>query len=497
MGTADIADFGLLVLLVSAAIVLALAANRLSSRIRVPAPALFLVLAAVASDVVPRLGTLTERLDERIVTVALIFVLFDGGMGIGWRRFRRAAGPVLWIGIAGTLVTAAGMALAAHTLFGFGWTTSLLLGTALAPTDPAVVFSVLGGREIAGRSGTILEGESGANDPVGIALLLAVLGATGGGAGAVFSGLEEFGIQMAVGLAVGALGGLGLRWIMQHVELPNEALYPVRVIAGASVIYGLAAALDGSGFLAVFLAGIVVGDVRAPYKPEVERFSSALASLGEIIAFTVLGLTIPLRSLLTSPDLLVGLALAGLLILLVRPVLVGLLLLPVKLANNERLFVLWAGLKGAVPILLGIFLLSSEVADAERVYRVIFVVVLVSVVLQGGSVPTVARLLKIPMREEPPQPYAIGLRLRSAPDGLRRFTIEEGSRADGVRVGDLDLGDATWLSLASRNGELLPLRRDAVLRAGDEVLAHTDLDATPADDTDAELHRVFGHPDDD
>lgn len=494
MGTADIADFGLLVLLVSAAIVLALVANRVSNLIRIPAPALFLVVAAIASDLVPALGDLTQRLDERIVTVALIFVLFDGGMGIGWRRFRRAAGPVLWIGIAGTVVTAAGMALAAHGLFGFGWRTSLLLGTALAPTDPAVVFSVLGGREIAGRSGTILEGESGANDPVGIALLLAVLGATGGGATAVLSGLGEFALQMAVGLAVGAVGGLALRWVMQRVALPNEALYPLRVIAFAAVIYGLAAGLNGSGFLAVFLAGIIVGDVHAPYKPEVERFSSALASLAEIIAFTVLGLTISIRTLVTSTDLLVGLALAALLILVVRPVLVGALLLPVRLETNERLFVLWAGLKGAVPILLGIFLLSSNIPAAAQVYRIIFVVVLVSVVVQGGSVPTVARLLKIPMREQPPQPYAIGMRLRTAPDGLRRFTVQDGSPADGARVSELDLGENTRLSLASRGGELLPLRRDVTLKAGDELLAFSDPDADAEHAGADRLRTLFDHP---
>jgi len=474
MGTDDIATFGLSVLLVSVAVLLALVADRISRKIRIPAPALFLIGAAIASDLWPPLGELTARLDERIVTVALVVVLFDGGMGIGWRRFRRAAVPVLWIGIAGTLVTAGALALAAHGLFGFGWRTALLLGTALAPTDPAVVFSVLGGREIAGRSGTILEGESGANDPVGIALLISVLGATGGGVSDVLGGVGQFALQMAVGLAVGVVGGLGLRWIMQHIALPNEALYPVRVIAGAAAIYGLASFADGSGFLAVFLAGILVGDTDAPYKPEVERFSSALASLGEIIAFTVLGLTIALKPLLTSPDLLIGLGLAALLILLVRPLLVGALLAPVRLRRNERLFVLWAGLKGAVPILLGIFLLDADIPDGMQIYRIIFVVVLVSVVVQGSSVPTVARLLHIPMREQPPQPYAIGLRLQLPPDGLRRFTIAAGSTADGAEVRDLGLGTHTWLSLASRDGALLPLREQIRLRAGDQVLVHGD-----------------------
>ena len=262
----DVGHFGTTVLLVSLAMVAALAANRLSTRIRIPTPALFLLGAAVASDVWPALGQLSGRVDERLVTVALVLVLFDRGMGIGWRRFRSAAGPVLWIGIAGTVVTAGGMALAAHLLFGFGWQAALLLGTALAPTDPAVVFSVLSGREIAGRTGTMLEGESGANDPVGIALLVSVAGAGGGGLAAVGSGLGEFGLQMAVGVAVGIVGGLGLRWLVVNTQLPNESLYPLRALAGAAVLYGAAAALDGSGFLAVFIAGILLGDADAPFK---------------------------------------------------------------------------------------------------------------------------------------------------------------------------------------------------------------------------------------
>jgi cell volume regulation protein A len=460
VGTDDITGFGLVVLLVSGALVLALLANRLSAVLRVPAPAMFLVGAAIASDVWPALGDLTERLDERIVTVALIVVLFDGGMGIGWRRFRRATGAVLWIGIAGTVVTAAGLAAAAHLLFGFDWRVALLLGTALAPTDPAVVFSVLGGREITGRTGTILEGESGANDPVGIAILVAILGATGGGVGAVLSGVGDFALQMSVGLAVGV------------VQLPNEGLYPLRTLTGAAAIYGLAAVAHGSGFLAVFLAGILVGDTQGPYKAEIERFTSALASLAEIVAFTILGLTVSVTNLFSGSDLLVGLALAGLMILLVRPVLVGLLLIPVKLSRNERIFVLWAGLKGAVPILLGIFLLNANINDGARVYRIIFVVVLVSVVVQGGSVPAVARLLRIPMRAQPPEPYAIGLRLRQAPEGLLRYTVEHGAPADGALVSDLDLGPGAWLSLAARDGELVDLGADTRLRADDEVLLH-------------------------
>jgi cell volume regulation protein A len=485
----DVTRFGAVILLVSVAVVVALAGNRVSRAIRVPAPALFLVVAALADEIWPELGRLGPALDGRIVTVALVIILFDGGMNLGWHRLRASLTPVLWIGVLGTVVTAAGLAVAAHGIFGLEWRSALLLGTALAPTDPAVVFSVLSGREIAGRSGTILEGESGANDPVGIALLISVIGATGAGASAALTGLGEFALQMGVGLAVGLAGGVGLRWVVNRVPLSSEQAYPILVVAAGTGIYGLASVAHGSGFLAVFLAGILLGDAQLPFRAEVQRFTATLASLGEMVAFTVLGLSVPLLPLLESPDALVGLGIAALLMVAVRPLLVGLLLIPVRLRLPERVFVLWAGLKGAVPILLGLFILGTDVPDADRLYRIIFVVVLISVVVQGGSVPLAARLLRIPMRAaEPLRPYATGLRFRSAPQGLYRYTVMAGSPADGAAVGDLALGDRTWLNLLRRGGDLVPLRRDTRLHPGDQVLAQSD------DDTN--LERLFNRTED-
>src|SRR5215216_6796422 len=196
----DVEHFALLVLVVGVAITGAVLSNRVSERIRIPAPAIFLVAAAVASDLVPSLGQLSVTTVQRVVSVALAVILFDGGMHIGWRRFRDAAGAVVWVGVAGTFVTAAALAVLAHALFGLDWRAALLLGTALAPTDPAAVFSVLGRREVTGRSGTILEGEAGVNDPVGIALMAGLL-TTGQTLGPADAGgiAGTFLLQLAVG----------------------------------------------------------------------------------------------------------------------------------------------------------------------------------------------------------------------------------------------------------------------------------------------------------
>lgn len=399
--------------------------------------------------------------------MALVLILFDGGLQIGWRRFRESAGTILWLGVVGTAFTAAAVALLAHELFAFDWRLALLLGTALAPTDPAMAFSVLGGRDIAGRTGTILKGESGANDPVGIALMAALLGTGGSGIDAIAHGAGTFALQMAVGV----LGGTLLLMFTRHVELPNESLYPVRTLAGAAVIYGAADVLHGSGFLAVLLAGVVLGDARAPYKREIERFASGLSSLAEIVVFTVLGLTINLGEVFTGDIVWIGLATAALLIFVVRPVLVWLLMVRMDLARGEKLFVLWSGLKGAVPILLGLFALEDGGSGTHRLYLVVFVVVLVSAVAQGGLVPAMARWLNVPMQTVELEPWTIGVRFRAEPTGLRRHVVAPGSPADGAAIGTLELGEGTWINLVRRDGVLVEIHGGTELRPGDEVMA--------------------------
>lgn len=475
----DLVPFAETTLFVALALLVAVGSNRFAEWARIPAPALFLIAAAVASDLVPRLGGLDIVTDQRIVTIALVVILFDGGMHIGWGRMRPALGGVVWLGVAGTVVTTAALAVGAHYLFGFDWRAALIIGAALAPTDPAVVFSVLGRREVSGRSGTLLEGESGANDPVGIALMISLLGATGGGWGAIGSGVGHFALQLAVGLVVGIGGGWLLLQLMRRVTLPSAALYPVQTVGFALVLYGLATAVDGSGYLAVFIAGILVGDERAPYKREIEQFAGGLASLAEIVAFVVLGLSVDLGTVFGGNRIWIGLGIAALLILVVRPVLVGALLLPVRLTRGERSFVLFSGLKGAVPILLGTYVLVEDVAHAAEIYDVVFVVVFVSVVVQGGLVPAAAKLFHVPMRVVAPEPWALGMRFRDEPQGLHRYVVAAGSPADGCTLADLDVGESFWVSMVSRDGRLVQVRGDTVLQPGDEVLALAEEDASP------------------
>jgi potassium/hydrogen antiporter len=406
----EVHDFGLIVLLVSTGFALAVVSSRLSERLRVPGPALFLIAAALLSDAFPSLAdALSIRTVERIGVVALAVILFDGGTRIGLRRFRTAAVPILSLGIVGTFATAGLTTLAAHWLLDFSWITSGLIGAAIAPTDPAVMFSVLGRREVSGRTGTILEAESGANDPVGIALMIGMIEFATSDNGTVWTIVREFVLEMSIGLVVGVAGAYGLLLALRLFPLPAEGLYPLLTLAAAGVIYGLASTMHGSGFLAVFVAGILVGDERTPYKEEVESFFTSLASLAEIVMFVALGLTIDFTDLPTSTwsD---GVVLAVVVALVARPLVVLTLLLPTRLRLGERLFVAWGGLKGAVPIFLAAFAILAGVDDADRIYGIVFVVVALSVAIQGSTIPLAASLAGVPMRlirrqplERPPQ----------------------------------------------------------------------------------------------
>jgi potassium/hydrogen antiporter len=336
----ELTEFGGIVLVVGLGFLLAILASKVTERFPLPAPALFLLAAAIAPTDFESLGSVISVRDvERIGVVAIIVILFDGGMHVSWRRFRAAAVPVTLLGVLGTFATAGLMTLAAHYLFDFSWTTAGILGAALAPTDPAVMFSVLGNREIRGRSGTILEGESGVNDPVGIALIIGLLELAEEDDASFWIVVQEFSIEMVVGLAIGLAGAALLVPLIQRVSLPSEGLYPLRALAAALVIYGVATVAHGSGFLAVFVAGLLISDVRAPYKGEIERFHTVLASLAEIVVFVALGLTITLDDIGGS-EFLDGLLLAIILAFVARPLAALVVLLPVRLRWGERIFVM-------------------------------------------------------------------------------------------------------------------------------------------------------------
>ena len=465
---AEISDFSAIILVVTAGFTFAVLSTKLTERVPVPVPAILLLAAATASELWPRLNTLPIETVGRVGVVALIVILFNGGLDIGWRRFRASAAAILSIGVPGTFLTAGLVTLLAHYALGFTWILSGLAGAAIAATDPAVVFSVLGRREVAGRPGVILEGEAGFNDPVGIALMVGMIDLATQPDSSFLVVVKEFSIEMAVGVAFGFAGAKLLIPIVRGLRLQSEGLYPVLALVLAGALYAVTALAHGSGFLAVFIAGIVVGDERLPYKGEIERFSGSLASLAELVVFVLLGLTVPIGSL-PARTWLEGAVLAVGMALVARPLVVLLTLGRARLTRGERAFIAWCGLKGAVPILVAAFAILDGVDDAAHLYGVVFVVVLVSVLAQGTLVAYVAKRLHVPMRDRPVLPWELSIRLPEEPEDAHELVVQAGSRVAGRTIRELPLGPHAWVTLVVREGAATRPSGGLELQPGDRV----------------------------
>jgi potassium/hydrogen antiporter len=351
-----------------------------------------LLAAAAAAGVWPGADApVATATAEPVAVIALVLILLGGGMELGAARLRSNAADVGMLAIPGTFATAAAMTLAAHLILGLEWRTAGVLGAALAPTDPAVVFSVLGG-SARGRARTVLEGEAGVNDPAGIALLVGMLEVATHPDSSLLVVLREFAVQMGIGAVAGVAAGWALVALLRRIPPARRVPTLVLLLGGAGALYGAVALIGGSGFLAVFVAGLALGDGATSEQRAAEQAVSRLSTAAEVVVFVALGLTISLFAI-AGRDWLGGLALAVVLGAVVRPLVVGACLPRSPLGGSEKALVTVGGLKGAVPILLGALAVLGDAPDAARIYGLVFVVVLISVGVQGTLVGPAARRL--------------------------------------------------------------------------------------------------------
>lgn len=375
----------------------AFAAVPLFRRIRLPSPAAFLAVgvAAGVAGVAPT-GELPLVTLEQTGAVALFLILFQGGLATGFGAARAAARPILVLGLFGTAATAAGLALAARFVLGLDWPVALLIAVALAPTDPAAVYAVLRGRSGAGRARTVLEGESGFNDPAGIALMVAVTAAVAGEHSSYGDATLRFVHELALGSAAGAAGGLALLAVLRAARPAPSGVQAVVVILGALLLGAVTATLHGSGFLAVYVAGLVLSDAWAGQDRSEQAVPEALSAVAEPLLFATLGAAF--ASLVGVDELAQGLFLTAVTILVIRPLVASVCLIGSDLPAADRALVSWGGLKGAVPLLLAAYPALEHFGDADTVAAVVLVATAASLVVQGGTLPLVAdRTLRRPL----------------------------------------------------------------------------------------------------
>ena len=389
-------DFDEWLLVSSVLLLLSILAWKVSSRLGIPALLLFLGIGMLAgSDGLGGIYFDNAAVAQSVGVIALAFILFAGGLDTEWKAVRPALGAALALSTIGVLLTAVVVAIFAIFLLHVSFLEGLLLGAIISATDAAAVFSVLGARKLnlSGKLIPLLELESGSNDPMAVFLTIGLTNLLTNPHESVFAVLLLFVQQMGIGAIFGLLLGLGAIYLIGRLKLEEAALYPVLTIALVLLAYGLTATLGGSGFLAVYLVGVLLGNSSVQRMNRLTGFHDSLAWLMQIAMFLILGL-------LVFPSHLPAVVVSGLLITAVaifiaRPVSVLITLFPVKMPLQEKLFVSWVGLRGAVPIVLATFPLLAGLSRASLLFDLVFFVVFASVLLQGASVPFVARWLGV------------------------------------------------------------------------------------------------------
>ena len=465
MGVAD----GHLILEAGALLAAGLVASFLAMRLRVPSLVLFVgVGMLIGSDGLGLIQFDDYRLARTIGVVSLALILFEGGLTSGLLHLRPVLGAAVSLASVGTVLTALIVGLGAAALFGLSTDEGLLLGAILSSTDGAAIFALLRGSTLSRKLTQTLEGESGLNDPVAVLLVLAFIELLSkpsyGAADVLVLFVRELGIGLLIGWLVGAVAVYALR----RVRLATAGLYPVASLTVAALAYGGADTLHGSGFLAVYLTGLMLGSATIPAERTIVSFHQGLGWVAQVAMFLTLGL-------LVFPDQLPSVALKGTVLALVlvfvaRPVAVAISTLPFAYNWRERAILGWAGLRGAVPVVLATFPVIQHVPHSVHFFNIVFFAVLVSTVVQGSTFETFARRLRVTTIEpELPRPLSESGTIRRLGAEVVEHTVGPRDAIADARVRDLGLPRDALVSVIVRGDRAIPPRGSTRLRAGDEL----------------------------
>lgn len=445
--------------------------SRALERTGIPVALIFLAIGMIAgSEGLGGLEFADYGFAFRIGIAALVLILFDGGLNTPADAVRRVLAPAACLATLGVAGTAAITAAAAR-LIGFEWPAALLLGAIVSSTDAASVFAVLrsSGIGLRRRVGSTLEVESGLNDPMAVILTVSLTTALLRGDAPDVAAMVRY---MVVQLSIGAASGFALGWLAQRMllQLRLRALgvYPVVTIAIALFSFGVTTLLNGSGFLAVYIAGVMIGNGVVPYRNGVLRTHNAAAWLSQIVMFLVFGLLVFPSQL--APVIMPGLALALVLAFIARPALTLACLLPFRFTPREAGYVSWVGLRGAVPIVLAIYPVLQRAPGSFEIFNLVFFVVVVNALIPGATVSWATRVLGLDV-DEPPRPHALlELESRDALRGeLMTFHVDEALAVAGESLVNLPFPDGASVALIIRGQDMIPPRGNTVLQPGDHI----------------------------
>ena len=472
-------DEGLALLLVGALLAASVLVALGSARTGVPVLVLFLALGMLlGSDGPGGIDFDDAELAREVGIVGLVLILFEGGLQTSWRRLRGVVVPAALLSTVGVVVTMLLTGVAAKTLFDLTWLEAFLLGAVVASTDAAAVFATLRFTQIRRRLARTLEAESGGNDPMAIALTIGLIAWI---ESPDTSGFEDLALlvlrQLGLGLVVGVLLALAATWIFARLPRSVGPFAPLASLAAMAISFGATDVVGGSGFLAVYLVGLAVGSTPSRYRRQLAGFHEGLAFLAQVALFIVLGLLVFPRDLTAVAGS--GLALALLLMLVIRPVAVWVSTAFNDFTGRERLLLGWAGLRGAVPIVLATFVLSSEVDPANTIFNAVFFVVVVSAILQGTTLERVAGRLGLlsPAPTTHEAPIEVG---ESSPLDLLDFVVAHDHAIAGAAVREVGLPRTAIIAVVVRGDDSIPPRGSTVLQPGDRLFVLVPHSVRPA-----------------
>jgi cell volume regulation protein A len=460
---------GELILVAGALLAGALAVSLLAGRIRVPALVLFLALGmAVGSDGLGWINFDDYRLARTIGVIALALILFEGGLTAGFGEIRPVLPAAISLALVGTLLTAVIAGLTAAWLFDLSTLEGLLVGSIVASTDGAAVFSVLRGSTLRRKLARTLEGEAGFNDPVAVLLVLGFIDWIHKPAYGIADMAALFGRQLGIGLVMGLAVGWLAAWALARVRLASAGLYPVASLAAGALAFGSADVLHGSGFLAVYLAGLVLGSADTPAKRTITTFHEGLGWVAQLSMFLALGLLVFPSQL--GEVALKGTLLAAVLAFVARPIAAAVGTAFARYTRRERLVLGWAGLRGAVPVVLATFPVIDRVPHSLEFFNIVFFAVVVSTLLQGSTFEPLADALGVTTNEAAvPRPLAEAGTIRRLGAEVVEFPVAADDAVVGRPVRELGLPREALLNVIVRGDQAIPPRGSTQVEAGDRL----------------------------
>ncbi|WP_347861294.1 potassium/proton antiporter [Salimicrobium sp. PL1-032A] len=467
----EILESNQFLLLIALLLIISVVVTKFSSRLGVPSLVLFIAVGMIiGSDGLGIIYFNDAEVAQLIGVMALVVILFEGGMQTDWKDIRSVAFPSVILATVGVLITATIVALAAKFIIDLTWLESFLVGSIVGSTDAAAVFAVLKGKNIRQKVSSTLEAESGTNDPMAVFLTVTFIQILTLGDANVWVAIGSFFWQMGAGALTGLIIGYAASKALNHINLDSSGLYPLFALGFAFLAYSVSSLLESSGLLAVYVSAVVIGNGELAYRYSILRFHEGFGWMAQILMFILLGLFVFPSHVFTGDVVWKGVITALILIFIARPVAVLSILGFFRFTMKEMLFLSWAGLRGAVPIVLAIFPMLAGVANSQTIFNIVFFIVLLSALLQGSTIMWMAEKFRLISEKKINPIHSLEvISIGKANVEMLEYEVTEQNQIAGETLEDLSLPDRALINAIIRDGDMITPYGQTTIKPGDTL----------------------------